>query len=196
MVRINDDERFGLGVLAGPALFVLSIGPTVSWGLGGPLFVLGLAGLAAVAAPALYARTSAGSSRYRVVYWSGGGDRADAARHEGGHLRAMDQVGYRDLRARIFPDGSGWARGIPPLDESPQDSIAVSYAGGYAEAGRACLDRPQCRSDVAHAHATRRAVPWSSRARVDRDAHRLAARYVRSGLARYSRPLERTGRYR
>lgn len=201
-LRLNDNEVVGLAVTAMPALLAATtlLRGDITWGWGGLTGLALPAALALAAAAALTLRDSGrgrADARYRVVHWtSSDGDRAAAARHEAGHLRAMNRAGYRNLEARIHPDGSGWARGIPPPDETPQESLAVSYAGGYAEGGRHLLTRPQCRGDMHTAHATRAAVPWGGRGRVDRDAHRLARTWTRTGLTRYSRPLHRTGHYR
>lgn len=134
---------------------------------------------------------AAARSTARTVHFDAGEWKVAAA-HEAGHLAAFKAAGGRNLRGRIYRDGSGWASADLPPDVSVQDDVAIDYAGGYG-AG----EWTGCGSDLAGARKRLGGVGWFQRGSIEADARRLARKSVGGGRTdRYRQRLERTGRWR
>ncbi|BBG01607.1 MULTISPECIES: hypothetical protein [Pseudonocardia] len=191
---MNGDEKMAAGIGTIISIFLagmLAKGHVV-WS-GSWTTVAWIVGLLVAAGLALLTAGSIGrTARHRTVVRIDAGTWTDAARHEAGHLAAMKAFGGQDLRARIYPDGSGWASCAMPPNTAPEHDVAVDYAGGYAEGSWHA-----CKGDLAQAEEVLSRVGWFHRDGVERRARAAAQRAVAGGRTnRYRTRLERTGRYR
>lgn len=190
---MTGDDRMGVGIVAIAAVFAvgMAVKGHVAWG--GSWVGVGVAvGLLVAAVVFLVAATTLTSTkaRTRTVHIDAG-DWKDAARHEAGHLAAMKKYGGRNLEARIYPDGSGYATCDLPREVAAAHDLAIDYAGGYAEGSFHAAG-----ADLKQAAGVLARVGMFRRGKVERDGRTLARKAVSWGATdKYARKLERTGRW-
>lgn len=118
---------------------------------------------------------------------------AEAIAHEAlGHAAVGAGVRgtTRGIRARVFPDGSGWCE-VPRGRMSLAESIAITRAGEYVAGPSGC------ESDRARAKRELRQAPRRYRAQVSAEADALVRQHAGSAFGqRVARSLERKGRFR
>lgn len=117
---------------------------------------------------------------------------AIAVQHEAmGHaaVGAAVRGTSRGIRARVYPDGSGWCE-VPRAGVSLAGSLAITVAGEDAAGPSGCSsDRARYARDL-------RRAPRRYRAQVEAEATRLRATADLAFGRRVARSLARTGRFR